>query len=345
MERKPVYYGEYLQLDKILNAQLPESDKEGVTANDEMLFIVIHQAYELWFKQILFEVNLVRGIFNQSDIKDSSPDLYQAAHRLKRVGTILQVLIHQLDILETMTPLDFLDFRDLLRPASGFQSIQFKILEAALGLKFKNRYGHEYYVSQLKPEDVKQVKDAENEKSLLELINRWLERMPFFNGEKYWNEKSLSNNSEHPFWKNYHATYSASLQPGEKQNLENFEKLFLNDVTYPEERNFSAKANRSALFIMLYRDYPLLLQPYQLLNSLLDIDELLAQWRYRHMNMVQRMIGRRIGTGGSTGAEYLKAAADTHYVFKEIADLTSFLSQRGKLPKLGDGLQKALSFE
>ncbi len=345
MERKPVYYSEYLQLDKILGAQLPESVKEGVKANDEMLFIVIHQAYELWFKQILFEVNIVREIFNQSEIKDSSPDLYQAVHRLKRVGTILQVLIHQLDILETMTPLDFLDFRDLLRPASGFQSIQFKIIEAALGLKFNQRFGQEYYVSQLKPEDVKSVKDAEKEKSLLQLINHWLERMPFFNGEKYGNEKGMSNNAQHIFWKNYHETYSSSLAPAEKNNLENFEKLFLNDEAYPAERNLSAIANRSALFIMLYRDYPLLLLPYQLLNSLLDIDELLAQWRYRHMNMVQRMIGRRIGTGGSTGADYLKSAADTHYVFKEIADLTSFLIQRSKLPKLNEGLQKSLSFE
>ncbi len=136
MASKEVYYSDYLQLDTILNAQHPESVKAGIKADDEMLFIIIHQTYELWFKQILFEVDIVKNIFSQQGISDNSPDLQISVHRLKRVGTILSVLIHQIDILETMTPLDFLDFRNLLRPASGFQSIQFKILEAALGLKY-----------------------------------------------------------------------------------------------------------------------------------------------------------------------------------------------------------------
>jgi tryptophan 2,3-dioxygenase len=95
---------------------------------------------------------------------------------------------------------------------------------------------------------------------------------------------------------------------------------------------------------MLFRDFPLLTTPYQFINCLLDIDELLAQWRYRHMNMVQRMIGRRIGTGGSTGADYLKAAADSHYVFKEFADLTSFLIPRHRLPKMPHEIMMSLCF-
>src|ERR1700677_2518062 len=116
-ERPPVYYSEYLQLNKILDAQSPESDKEGIKANDEMLFIIIHQTYELWFKQILHELTIVREIFKQDNIHNST-------HRLKRICSILEIAVNQMGILETMTPLDFLDFRDLLRPASGFQSIQ-----------------------------------------------------------------------------------------------------------------------------------------------------------------------------------------------------------------------------
>ena len=155
MDHQPVYYGEYLQLNKIIDAQAPVSFQNGKEpAHDEMLFIIIHQAYELWFKQVLFEVGSVLGIMGKPSINDNSPELQTIVHRLQRVVTILKVLVHQIDILETMTPMDFLDFRDMLRPASGFQSWQFKILEAKLGLKFEQRHGQQYYVSQLKPEDI-----------------------------------------------------------------------------------------------------------------------------------------------------------------------------------------------
>ncbi|MDB5281091.1 MAG: tryptophan 23-dioxygenase, partial [Bacteroidota bacterium] len=182
-----VYYSDYLQLDKVLGAQNLESDKEGQThAHDEMLFIIIHQSYELWFKQVLYEVGSVIEIMSQPNIQDNSPDLFVANHRLKRVVVILQVLIDKINILETMTPLDFLDFRNMLRPASGFQSIQFKLLEAYLGLKMENRHGKEYYISALRPEDAKLIKDAELKKPLIDLVNEWLERMPFFDKKEFW---------------------------------------------------------------------------------------------------------------------------------------------------------------
>jgi tryptophan 2,3-dioxygenase len=137
--------------------------------------------------------------------------------------------------------------------------------------------------------------------------------------------------------------YEATLQEGEKQNLASFDEMFMKK-NESGTRRLSIDSNRAAVFIMLFRDYPLLHTPYQFINTLLDIDELLAQWRYRHMNMVQRMIGRRIGTGGSTGAHYLKNAADTHYIFKEFADLTSFLIQRNKLPALPENLANKLGY-
>ena len=117
-----VNYHDYLQLDKILNSQLLESEKHNLVAHDEMLFIVIHQAYELWFKQLHHEVDSVVKIMSKPALNDNSPELQTVVHRLSRCVTILRVLVHQIDIMETMTPMDFLDFRDLLRPASGFQS-------------------------------------------------------------------------------------------------------------------------------------------------------------------------------------------------------------------------------
>lgn len=339
-ERPPVYYSEYLQLDKILNAQQPESAKEGIRADDEMLFIIIHQTYELWFKQILHELSVVRSVFKQDSIPANAPDIYNVVHRLKRVCRILEIAVSQLGVIETMTPLDFLDFRDLLRPASGFQSIQFKMVEATLGLEYERRHGKDYYLSQLNQGDIDRVKQAESEVSLLVLINKWLERMPFTEDPDYWQKAGGGV----PFWDQYEALYKQSLGEAEMANLSVFHSLFTGQEPYPEGRRLSREANRSALFIMLYRDYPLLHLPYELLNILLEVDEQLSLWRHRHIHMVQRTIGKRTGTGGSSGAAYLQAAADSHYIFRELAELTSFLLPRNMLPELPEGLVSDLGY-
>lgn len=336
MEQQPVYYGQYLQLDKIIDAQAPESFKEGKTpAHDEMLFIIIHQAYELWFKQILFEVKSVIDIMSQPQLNDNAPEMQLVVHRMQRVVTILKVLVQQIDILETMTPMDFLDFRDMLRPASGFQSWQFKILEAKLGLKYENRHGQEYYISQLQQQEIDIIKAAEDGSSVIELVNKWLERMPFAEDKSYWGDSS--------FWSSYESSFFSSLAEGERNNLDAYKKIF-HEGSKNEARSLSPKACRSALFIMLYRGYPMLELPFQLLDTLLEIDNQLGNWRYRHINMVRRMIGTRLGTGGSTGAGYLQGAMDKHYIFKEISQLNSFLIDRRKLPSLPTNITEALGY-
>ncbi|MEO7767864.1 MAG: tryptophan 2,3-dioxygenase family protein, partial [Ferruginibacter sp.] len=291
-----MHYSEYLELDKILNAQHPESFKTGhQPAHDEMLFIVIHQAYELWFKQIQFEIDSVIEIMQRPALNDNSSELQTIVHRLTRVSTILKVLVQQIDIIETMTPMDFLDFRDMLRPASGFQSWQFKKLEAKLGLKFEKRHGKEYYTSQLKEVEVAIIREAENTDSVIELLNGWLERMPFINDNAFWtNYHPVSGNTHSPvFWNDYEYIYTNSLAEAEKNNEAFFKQVFNNEPV-DGSRSLSPKACRSALFIMLYRGYPMLELPFQLLNILLEIDNQLGNWRNRHINMVQRMIGTRI---------------------------------------------------
>jgi tryptophan 2,3-dioxygenase len=375
MPGKEMHYHDYLQLDKILNAQDLESTKHQVSAHDEMLFIIIHQTYELWFKQLHYEADSILQIMRKPSLNDNSPELQTVVHRMNRMATILRVLIHQIDVLETMTPMDFLDFRDLLRPASGFQSWQFKVLEAKLGLKFEYRHGKEYYTSQLREEHIAIIKKAEAEESFLQLVNDWLERMPLapsnspnrgepnsqspqkqntFDNSKSSQVSELLSADSSPngggwegasswnFWTTYKDAYATSLAEAEKNNMDAFEEvLFLHKETH---YTLSAKANRAALFIMLYRGYPLLQLPFQLLNNLLEIDEQLSTWRHRHMNMVHRMIGTRIGTGGSSGKDYLKAAADKHYIFKEIAQLNSFLIERRKLPQLPKEVEEKLGF-
>ena len=345
----PVHYSDYLQLEKILGAQQPESDRLGVHAHDEMLFIVIHQADELWFHQLLYEVDSVVGILGKPALNDNSPELQTIVHRLSRCATILKVLVHQIDIMETMNPMDFLDFRDLLRPASGFQSVQFKLLEAKLGLKYEHRFGQQYYLSQLRQEEVDRIKAAEAAPSLLQLLNAWLERMPILD------EPAADN-----FWADYRERYQSGLADAEKGNLQAFDAVFFTKVAIETgattgseradagnaatARSLSPAACRSALFIMLYRGYPLLQLPFQVLHQLLEIDEQLSTWRYRHMSMVHRTIGARIGTGGSTGRDYLASALERHHLYREIAALTSFLIQRKRLPELTPEIQHRLGF-
>jgi tryptophan 2,3-dioxygenase len=268
------------------------------------------------------------------------------------------VLVHQIDIMETMTPMDFLDFRDKLRPASGFQSVQFKLLEARLGLKYEHRFGQHYYLSQLRQPEVDKIQSAEKQASLLQLLNRWLERLPFFEGAtgaRTDGAQSMDADSIDPFWADYRARYQQSLADTEKHNLDHFDSVFFGKplpspeadrprTTAPPSRSLSPLACRSALFIMLYRGYPLLQLPFQVLHQLLEIDEQLSTWRYRHMSMVARVIGTRIGTGGSTGRDYLASALDRHHLFREIAALTSFLIERKRLPGLSAEMEKKLGF-
>src|SRR5688500_3107824 len=260
-----VHYSDYLQLDKILGAQQRESERLQQPAHDEMLFITIHQAYELWFKQILFEVESVADIMKKPAVNDNSPELQTVVHRLSRVVSILKVLVHQIDVMETMTAMDFLDFRDMLRPASGFQSWQFKALEARLGLAFKSRHGQEHYLSQLKAHEVDRIRDAEKEQTLLSLISNWLERMPFFDEPLNWQQYKKNTREDErtgelpPFWNDYRAIYLAGLAPVEQQQAAIFDQVVI--LPQSEERSLSPKARRGALFIMLYRAYQVLQWP------------------------------------------------------------------------------------
>ena len=246
MSENPVHYGDYLRLDKILQAQFPESERLETPAHDETLFIIIHQTYELWFKQLLHETDSIVEILRKPALNDNSPELQTVVHRLGRMATILRVLVHQVDIMETMTPMDFLDFRDMLRPASGFQSVQFKMLEAKLGLKFEHRHGQEYYVSQLRPAEVEQVKHAEAGNSLLHLLNAWLERMPFFNEWDNWQGfvTAVPRGELHAFWAEYRHRYEQSLAEAERSNLAAFDTIFLQDQEGADTppRNLSAAA-------------------------------------------------------------------------------------------------------
>ena len=350
-ERQLQYYGDYLGIERLLELQKPLSLQEGkLIAHDEMLFIIVHQAYELWFKQILHELVACGEVLSKPAADDDGPDLNVVVHRLKRVVEIWKLLNHQVDVLETMTPLDFLEFRELLHGASGFQSVQFRQIEAALGLKIENRFRPDYYkhteLGGFNERDFEKIGVFENQPSILHMVERWLGRAPFFD-ESFWSEWDDAQNGasaeERPaFWRRYRELFGASLSDRDDRAdlLRKFDEMFFNQGS----GDFSPAALRTALFIMLYRDQPLFRLPFALLNALIEIDEQLATFRYRHLQMVRRMIGTRVGTGGSSGEQYLQGAVNKNYVFKELAGVITFLIERRNLPALPNRLRRALRF-
>lgn len=351
-----IYYTDYLGLDKILDAQHPESFKPGNhPAHDEMLFIVIHQAFELWFKQILFELDYVQQVFSKAHINDNSEDMNLVLHRLKRVLRIIELCNQQVTVLDTMTPLDFLEFRNLLTPASGFQSKQFRLIEASLGLEMKHRHRADYYkrINQggFTAEDAAAIQATEQKDTVIQLVSKWLERMPFFDKD-FWPLDDGDTSGAHPFWASYRNLYRQGLTENEKGKIIDFDYVFMDQALPPDQQeragllrqNLSGPAMRAALFIMLYRDFPVFQNSFQILDTLVEIDNALAGWRHAHFRMVRRMIGMRVGTGNTTGSGYLEGAASGHYIFKDIAGLSTYLIERRLLPKLPEGLTRKLSF-
>lgn len=351
------YYGDYLQLDKILGAQDLKSVQQGKPAHDEMLFIITHQAYELWFKQIIFELESIVDVFDNETVEDKQMGL--VVHRLARIKTIQRIMIPQLEIIETMTPLDFLEFRDLLVPASGFQSIQFKTVEILLGIKrrFRIDADREFFHSRLRESDLKILESLEERPSLLDLTDRWLARMPFLEF------------GEFDFWTEYDGAVNKMLDSDAKiidtnPTLSDREKKFqlddlantrtqfqslldedqFNRLREQGEFRLSRRGFLAALFIHLYRDEPMLYSPFRYLTLLVDIDELFTNWRQRHVMMVQRMLGTKIGTGGSSGHDYLEATTRKNRVFTDLFKLSTFLIPRADLPALPEELRRGLGF-
>ncbi len=348
---KLAYYGSYLEIDKLLALQSPLSLKDGTLhAHDEMLFIIVHQTYELWFKQILHELRACCEVLSKPTADDDGPDMNVVVHRLKRIVEIWKLLNQQVDVLETMTPLDFLDFRSSLEGASGFQSTQFRQIEATLGLRMENRFRPDYYkhteMGGFSPADYKTITDAEKTTTLLQLVEQWLGRMPFFH-DSFWQEWEPGTNDstikdEPRFWSRYRALYESSLSERDEKPdlLSKFNEIFFKSGA----GDFSPAALRAALFIMLYRDEPLFRLPFMLISALIEIDEQLGNFRYRHLQMVRRMIGARVGTGGSSGEQYLQGAVNKNYIFKDLAGVITFLIERRNLPELPKRLRKALRF-
>ena len=258
-----VTYGSYLKVDELLSLQQPRS--EG-PEHDEMLFIVIHQVYELWFKELLHELDRVMALL-------TGDDTHRTQHTLKRILTILKVMVAQLDILETMTPLEFLSFRSRLEAASGFQSDQFRQIEFVLGRKSEGAI----------------ARFADNGRARTAL-------------ERRYREPTL---------------WDAFLHYLAREGYQVPANHLNRDVTAP----VSTSPEIQDILVDAYRKDA---KTQGICERLVDLDEGFAEWRYRHVRMVERTIGVKPGSGGSAGAAYLRTTLGQN-VFPDLWEIRSRL--------------------
>lgn len=264
---KHVTYQSYLKVDELLQLQQPLSDGPE---HDELLFITIHQVYELWFQQILHEMQALQLSLEQGDT-------HRSLALITRVRTIMKTCVAQVDVLETMTPIQFKSFRARLSSASGFQSAQFRELEAVLGRR--DRAGSD-------AKEGSGMKMAEH----LQPGSRGRERT-----EAAMARPSLWDSALRYFASRGHAIPAEALE---------------RDVTTPWE---GAEGLEQAL-VQMYHSDP---EARMVAEALVDVDEGLAEWRYRHVMMVHRTIGKKPGTGGSSGVDYLRSTL-FHPAFAEL---------------------------
>ena len=257
-------YGEYLHLDELLSAQ-----KRLSSHHDEMLFIIIHQVSELWMKLILHELT-------ESIHAIQKGELASAFKMLARVSNIQVQIIHAWDVLSTLTPAEYIEFRDKLGQASGFQSYQYRMVEFALGYKTP----HVLKIYQKSP-DLHE-----------ELIRAY----------------------ESP------GIYDAAIQKLAEAGLDISSDVLHRDYTKLYEKDPTVEK----AWMKVYKDVNQYWDLYQLAEKLVDIEDRLQQWRFRHMKTVERIIGHKTGTGGSSGVGYLKKVLD-HRFFPELWDVRTSL--------------------
>ena len=297
-------YGEYLRLEELLGLQTGLEDDEGKISNDELHFIIVHQNFELWFKLVINELRCTRDLLDTDYVEETS--LPQAVHHMERVTETFRLMAQQWKVMETLEPQDFLNFREELGTASGFESVQMRTLEILLGDKW------------IDGEAVKS-KNPGGEKSLYEVVCAWLQRTPI--------QGSIPDTLEDEatvdgFIENYLQSHNG-LYPDTNQDARDFLK--------PD--GVSHRGRAGLVFIESYRELPLLSWPRKLISTLIELEESMVLWRGSHARMVERIIGRRMGTGGSPGVDYLDMTLK-YRVFVDLWSVRTILIKKQALPSL-----------
>lgn len=357
MEPKRPTYWDYLHLDELLSLQSGLEEDESELASDELHFIVVHQVYEMWFKLVLRELREARDHLAAPRVAEET--VPYVVHHLRRVTRIFELMVHQWSVMETLTPQDFLAFRDKLIPASGFQSFQMREAELLLGMRPEERlrYGGVDPVSHIREKASasprgdrvrRHLETVEDERSLRETLHDWLYRTPVQGSgpDDDGDEEAVAR-----FLDDYldaHArTQRAQLEELVASSVVGAETLetkfeqtvaqareFLHAEDVEEaERGRLRRVRAGLLFIESYRELPLLAWPRTLVDAVVEVEEQFVIWRSRHARMVERTIGRRVGTGGSSGVDYLDEAAKVR-IFPELWAVRTLLLPKTELPAL-----------
>jgi len=328
-----IRYGDYLNLDRILDSQNPpgpDGAPRALAHHDEMLFVIIHQVYELWFKQAMHEAIHARNLLAADDVPES--DVPRVVAAMNRIHEIFRIAVAQFSVLETMTPADFLAFREHLGSASGFQSAQFREFEILAGLDESRRieYDGATFENHFNDEARARFAERRGEPSLKDALHTWLMRTPI---EEGFAERYLQ--AFHVYVDKQRTLHSGNTQLGDKERTAVTARL---DSYLKSCREFlegeGSDLRRAALFITAYPGAPLLHAPSQVLEAACEFDQWFRIWRFRHARMVERMIGVRVGTGGSSGVGYLDATAKAYRIFHDLMQARSFLLPADLLPPL-----------
>ncbi len=350
-------YWDYLKLDRLLDLQGGLEGDEKQLMSDELHFIIVHQAFELWFKLTLRELRLARDHLAAPSVPEEK--IPYVVHHLRRVNEILRLTAEQFRVMETLTPQDFLAFRDKLIPASGFQSFQMRELETILGLDDADRVtlggtAPIDHIEKLATDSpggklaVEHLTRARAETSLRSAMHEWLFRTPVQGsspgdaGDEETVDQFLSDylaalvNLNRGKAEQMASAIQSSPEQVRQQmsRQETMAKDFLMASDVAEaDRPRQKRVRAGVLFIESYRELPLLAWPRNLIDTIVEVEELLVLFRTRHARMVERVIGRRIGTGGSAGVDYLDATTK-YRIFTELWAVRTILLPKEALPEL-----------
>ena len=300
-------YGEYLKIEELLKLQTGIDGDESKLSNDELHFIIVHQNFELWFKLIISELRCTRDILDTDYVEETK--IPQAVHHMGRVIETFRLMALQWKVVETLEPQDFLNFREKLGQASGFESFQMRKMEALLGEIWGDG----------KPVNGKAWESFKEKRSLYDVICDWLHRTPSQGSvpDSSSDDETVSNFVD-SFIQNHN-----SLSPDSNSEAQQFLK--------PDGKFHRGRSG--LLFIESYRELPLLAWPRKLISTLIELEEAMVLWRSSHARMVERVIGRRIGTGGSSGVDYLDMTTK-YRVFVDLWSVRSILIKKSALPEL-----------
>jgi tryptophan 2,3-dioxygenase len=356
---RPTSYWDYIRVDDLLDLQRGLAQEEGELSNEEVLFITVHQIFELWFKLMRRDLVAARDLFKAEVVAEQT--LSDVVARLRRVATILRVATAHFEVVETLGTREYLAFRGKLGQSSGFQSGQMRQIEIVLGLEDSERVP---FASKGTPIDAlrnpdgsespsyqRVARDMEDRPSLKLAIDEWLRRTPI-DGSHHKDPDSEARLDA--FVADFLAAHRKETEGGREraqelaasdEDRERIGAMYDREIesvraflepTEGEGGRRRARVRAAMLFIETYRELPLLAWPREVLASLIELEQAFLVFRQRHARMVERVIGRRAGTGGTAGVDYLDQTALSYRIFRDLWAIRAIMVRREAAPKLSN---------